>query len=93
MKSRTNIFTDHPAAVGETYLEHLIAAFGFGLSMVTAGLACFVHGLVPALFVRTGSTAIQSLHERMVLKRHAKPTSEELGYGPGLRLPSPEIDR
>ncbi|HYD07201.1 MAG TPA: DUF6356 family protein, partial [Reyranella sp.] len=25
-------FTDHPASVNETYLQHLASAFGFGIS-------------------------------------------------------------
>lgn len=65
----TNPFTDHPASMGETYREHLTTATGFGLSMITGGLACLVHGLLPFLFVKTGSTAVLVLHERMVTHR------------------------
>jgi hypothetical protein len=50
-----NAFTDHPAAVGETYGAHLAMASGFGVSMILGGLACLVHGLLPFLFVKTGS--------------------------------------
>jgi hypothetical protein len=64
-------FTDHPASVGESYLEHLARATGFGLRMTFAGLACLVHGLLPFLFERTGSRAISELHERMVTNRRA----------------------
>jgi hypothetical protein len=66
---RANPFTEHPAAAGETYLAHLRAAAGFGLQMVTAGLACLVHALVPFLFVRTGSDCICRLYERMRARR------------------------
>jgi hypothetical protein len=62
-------FTDHPASVGESYLEHLGRATGFGLRMVFAGLACLLHGLLPFMFQRTGSRAISELHERMVVSR------------------------
>ncbi|MDY6945572.1 MAG: DUF6356 family protein [Pseudomonadota bacterium] len=68
---RANPFTEHPTAVGETYLAHLRAAAGFGLQMVAAGLACLVHALLPFLFVRTGSDCIGRLHERMHARRHA----------------------
>jgi hypothetical protein len=71
-------FTDHPASVGETYLEHLHSAWGFSGSMITAGMACFLHGLLPFLFVRTASQTIASLHDRMVLNR-------ERGRKPSLR--------
>lgn len=64
-----NPFTDHPATVGETYGEHLVTATGFGLHLIAAGLACLVHGLLPFLFAKTGSTAIRTLHDRMVTNR------------------------
>jgi hypothetical protein len=64
-----HLFTDHPATVGENYLEHLVAATTFGVTMILSGLACIVHALIPGLFVTRGSDAICSLHERMVVKR------------------------
>ncbi len=63
------IFLDHPKAVDETYLEHLRTASSFGLTMILAGTAGLLHGLIPALFTRTGSTAIHRLHGRMVVAR------------------------
>ena len=67
------LFNDHPASVGESYAEHLAAASGFGWRMILAGLACMVHGLLPFLFVRTGSEAIHDLHARMVTNRRRMP--------------------
>jgi hypothetical protein len=64
-----DLFSAHPASVGESYSEHLVMASGFGLRMVLAGLACLVHGLLPFLFVRTGSDAIRELHTDMVTNR------------------------
>ena len=63
------LFVDHPQSVGESYGEHFAVAMGFGVTMVTAGLACVVHALVPGLFVRTGSAAITELYDRMVRHR------------------------
>jgi hypothetical protein len=37
--------------------------------MVFAGAACLVHGVLPFLFVRTGSRAIAELNDRMVVNR------------------------
>ena len=62
-------FTEHPASVGESYGEHLGRAWFFGLRMVFAGIACLVHGVLPFLFVRTGSRAITELNDRMVVNR------------------------
>lgn len=67
--SARNLFTEHPAAVGETYWQHLGAASGFSWRLMTASLACLLHALLPFLFVQTGSRAITELHERMVVKR------------------------
>jgi len=67
--SLRNIFTDHPASVGETYWQHLGAAWGFSWRMMVASLACLIHALLPFLFVKTGSTAIAALHDRMVVNR------------------------
>ena len=64
-------FTEHPASVGESYGEHLGQAVCFGGRMVLAGLACLVHGVLPFLFVRTGSRTISELNERMVRNRRA----------------------
>jgi hypothetical protein len=63
------LFTEHPESVGETYGQHLLAASTFGVRMLLAGLACLVHGLLPFLFERTGSTCIADLHQRMVARQ------------------------
>jgi hypothetical protein len=64
-----NPFTEHPATVGETYLEHLAFATRFGSRMIAGGLACFVHGFLPFLFTSTGSRTILALHARMMKVR------------------------
>jgi Family of unknown function (DUF6356) len=64
------LLTDHPHSVDETYAEHFMVATGFGLRMILGGLACLIHGLLPFLFVRTGSAEIRLLHERMVTSRN-----------------------
>ncbi len=68
------LFTVHPRSVGESYGEHLRAAAGFGFAMIGAGLACLLHGLLPFLFVRTGSETVRRLHRRMGLTRRLPET-------------------
>ena len=63
------LFTDHPRSLGESYLGHLRHALEFGSAMIVAGIACVIHALVPALFVRTGSTTVLRLHDRMTTMR------------------------
>jgi hypothetical protein len=65
----TRAFTAHPASVGETYTEHLVRAVCFAARMMLAGLACLIHGVLPFLFVRTGSRAITELNERLIATR------------------------
>lgn len=67
--SLNKLFTEHPSSVGETYFQHLCHATGFAVRMVMGGLACFVHALLPFMFVKTGSRAIEELNDRMVLNR------------------------
>lgn len=64
-----NPFTDHPASVGEGYFEHMGQAFAFSRAMFVASLACAMHGLLPFLFLKTGSSTIQRLHTRMIAHR------------------------
>lgn len=67
------IFLRHPRSVGESYVEHLIAALGFAARLAIATVACFVHALVPALLQRTGSRIVADLHMTMVASRRRQP--------------------
>ena len=58
-------FTDHPATVGESYLEHMKVASGFARTLAKATVACTVHAIVPSMCEKTASTAIKDLHARM----------------------------
>ena len=65
------LFMDHPRDVGESYGEHFATAAGFGVRMVVGGLACIVHALIPALFVRTASETVKSLYATMKARQPA----------------------
>ena len=62
-------FRAHPRQVGESYAEHLGVATRFAVTMIAGGLAALVHGLVPALFERTGSRTVRQLHDRMAARQ------------------------
>jgi Family of unknown function (DUF6356) len=70
------LFTEHPESVGETYGEHMVRASCFGGRMVVAGLACMMHALLPFIFVRTGSQAIEELNARMLATRRRTAASQ-----------------
>ena len=59
------VFLDHPHALGETYWQHQRRAGVFGASLIAAGVACLLHSLIPALFVRTASSTVSRLHDEM----------------------------
>lgn len=73
------LFTEHPESVGESYGEHLVRATVFGGRMVVAGIACMLHALLPFVFVRTGSVAIEELHAQIqAVKRRGNQGSNAL---------------
>lgn len=59
------LFLSHPHSVGESYLVHARTSAGIGTTMLAGGIACLVHAVVPALFVKTGSTTIKRLYARL----------------------------
>ncbi|WP_150660191.1 DUF6356 family protein [Pandoraea sputorum] len=63
------IFTQHPASVGENYLQHMGTSLSFALPLLGACLACLVHAVLPFMFEKTGSRIITRLHDRMVTHR------------------------
>ncbi len=60
-----NPLTAHCRSVGETYGQHFIFAASFGTRMVLGGMACIVHAVLPFCFLRTGSTTVLKLYERI----------------------------
>ncbi|MCR5872359.1 MULTISPECIES: DUF6356 family protein [unclassified Sphingomonas] len=65
------LFLSHPRDVGESYGEHFATAAGFGVRMVVGGVACIIHALIPALFVRTASDTVKSLYATMKARQPA----------------------
>ncbi|MEO6624721.1 MAG: DUF6356 family protein [Burkholderiaceae bacterium] len=78
MDSITRAFTEHPAAVGETWGQHFTTAFRFALSLQVAALAALVHAILPFMFVKTSSRIITALYGRMVAHRTRGSASGQL---------------
>jgi hypothetical protein len=74
-------FTEHPATVGETYGEHFAFAVSIGGRMVTGGLACMLHAVLPEFCKTTGSRTIRELALRLVPTNRdkRKPTPQGAG--------------
>jgi uncharacterized protein DUF6356 len=79
------LFNEHPASVGETYWQHLLRASWFGGKMLMGAGACFIHALLPFLFVKTGSETITQLHAAMVTNRRRVPEGVDLAAAGQLR--------
>ena len=77
-------FAAHPRSVGETYAEHFGIAVRFGLALVSAGIACLLHALVPALFERTGSRTVKRLYGEMTARQPGlfRPAHEDPRWRP-----------
>jgi hypothetical protein len=61
---------EHLDETGLAYLPHMGVAFGIGTSLIRAGLACLIHGIVPGAFTDTASRTIRRLHESLGSRRH-----------------------
>lgn len=59
------IFLDHPASVGESYLEHMRFAGGFAFWLLVAGFAALIHAIVPAMCETTASRILSRLYDRI----------------------------
>jgi hypothetical protein len=79
------LFNEHPASVGETYWQHLLRASWFAGRMLMGAGACFIHALLPFLFVKTGSQIITQLHTAMVTNRRRVPEGVDLAAPGQLR--------
>lgn len=72
--SLKSLFTEHPASVNETYIEHMGMSGSFAVTLFLAAGAATVHAILPFMFEKTASGMINKLHGRMVTNRVVKPT-------------------
>ena len=57
-----NNFKHHPNSVGETYFEHFLKAFGFGIKLMLISLRVFIHAIFPWCFENSASDRINKLN-------------------------------
>jgi hypothetical protein len=55
----------HLAEAGMDYFGHLLRATRIGGTLIAAGVACLVHGLLPGLFTTKASRTVVRLHEEI----------------------------
>ena len=60
-----DIFTRHPASVGQTWVQHCRFALSVSRTLTVAAVAAAVHAVVPALCETTASRAVDRLHAQI----------------------------
>lgn len=77
------LFTQHPASVGESYSEHMVSALGFSWRLFYAAVLCFIHAVLPFLFLKGASVQVGILHDRMIANRSKiEPSAQGVQAGP-----------
>lgn len=61
LKKIKDLFTEHPGALDESYLQHLVYALFYSFGFFLACIACFIHAFFPFLFTTTASTIAESI--------------------------------
>lgn len=59
------LFTEHPASLGETYGRHMQVSLSYAVPLLGAALAAFTHAVFPFLFTTTASGTVKRLYDRM----------------------------
>jgi hypothetical protein len=66
-----DLFLQHPAAAGETYLQHLLFTVKTGGHLLLTSIALILHGFVPKFYQTTASDRIIRLNDVMQERRNA----------------------
>ena len=70
-------FTEHPHERGETYFEHMRAAWKAIYTLKVIELQCLVHSVFPFLYIDALSSKIKCLEK---IANRQEPTAEEELY-------------
>ncbi|MFO0990408.1 MAG: DUF6356 family protein [Hyphomicrobiales bacterium] len=71
----SKLFTAHPRAAGESYLEHMAFALGFSGRLFRAAFAALIHGFVPGLCETTASQTVLGMSDELRARRARLATS------------------
>jgi len=63
-----DLFLKHPEAERTTYCHHITRAFWLSGQMACGSVCLLIHGLVPALFEKTGTRMIRSLYQQIEVR-------------------------
>jgi len=60
-----NLFSKHPKEVGETYLQHLLAACRFSFILFGLSIIAVIHAVLPFIFKKIVSKKIVELADQL----------------------------
>jgi len=63
------LFVDHPRSLGMSWWKHGVGAIAIGATLVGAGVACFVHALVPGWFTQTAGKTVAGMYDHMMRRK------------------------
>ncbi len=66
---KASFFTRHLEEAGEGYFEHLLFTLRIGSLLLVAAAAIIIHGVLPFIFVSTGSTIIAHVNTLLSERR------------------------
>ena len=69
INSYVNIFTKHPNELGETYLQHGLAAMRYSLTFLFLFVIAFIHAILPFLFKKTASDIVCEMSDHMECRK------------------------
>jgi hypothetical protein len=61
-----SLFIDHPRSLHMGWAEHAFGAVKTGVQLIGAGLACFIHALVPGWFTHAAGRTVTAIHADMM---------------------------
>ncbi len=62
---KTYFYNRHLNEANESYVVHFIFSIKAALTLITAGLALFIHAIVPFLFTTTASRTVKKINDQM----------------------------
>lgn len=72
-----NPFTEHPHAIGETYLSHAFAATRICFKLLVAAASAGIHAVFPFIFVTTTRRLVGALSEEFNSGQRQAPADKQ----------------
>ena len=63
------LFWEHPRSLGMSWAAHGAGAAAIAVKLVAAGLACFVHAVIPGFFTQTAGRTVTAMYDHMMRRR------------------------